>query len=1192
MNLRDSMDGYVHLLLHAVLLYSVFSVAAGEEYLNLAQKYRKRVSQSSTYSPSDYGYTCYATHAVDGDTDQNVAHSHCSHTRYGAEAWWRIEFMGRVHIDRIVIYHRNENQDALRRFYNSRVFVSDINGCSGDQVYRQKEFPSTDIFNITTDAVGRYLSVCRNYGFVQLCEVEIFGCPNDRYGNQCNLTCGNCIGDTCSLSDGTCPGGCKYRYMGPMCDKPCDDGCTYSRCKKDGCEFGCVLGKHGTYCDLPCPTQCKNGTCNRHDGSCLECKKNMFWNPNCSAECSATCLDGVCAQDDGACSTGCESGYWGLQCNRTCPLNCEDGACDRSNGHCSNCTVGHWGNNCEKCSPNCLNSVCGQTEGRCTAGCRPGYYNSTCDKRCGHCVGNSCQRDNGVCDGGCRAGYWGSLCDVNCPVHCAVSCMQHTGVCDGDCRVGYWGDRCGDTCPDNCADSKCNRAGACISCLRGHWGQDCVLLCPPNCIDSTCDLSTGRCADGCIDGYQGQKCDDECDNGRYGSDCSGRCGSCQGGDNNCHHTNGTCLLGCIGKFVGHSCQNKEQAEDRVTLAVALSVVGLLLILACVALAVFIRDDNGTTETPLDKSISSLASEECLDSEPKCAPNVNSLKNDDSYYNISESSSGILVDDLKCYLATHNSDDYSEAFNKIPYGLQYPHAVGQHEENLKKNRFRGIYPYDHSRVVLGGDGPPSDYINANYIGGCKTEKEYIAAQGPKPDTVEDTWKMIVQEKCGKIVMLTNLKEKKKIKCEKYWPTAGESMELGDITLTLTSEEEFSSYSVRTINVMYTDKNKTETIMVQQFHFTAWPDHGIADPRQLIVFHRRVTQSNTSLPGPLLVHCSAGIGRTGTFIGLDALLTYGRLNGKIDISVFVTKMRRNRLNMVQTAAQFQLLHEALYEALMYPGSSIPRAVFFERFDKLEKQIQKEFQVLLKMLPEYSPKEFSESSLEHNKKKNRDLSILPHNAHRIILAPTHGCLENYINAVKVSGSVQNSQFLVTQLPLSDTIVDFWRMVSDHDSNVVVLLNPCEQGEQAYLIIFILYDFMYNFYIIVLKQIFQKTGAKREVKILFTTSWSIDEKLPPSKTLILDLIEYVDQWQQQQGVQPITVQCMDGVLCCGLYCAISKVIQLTRVDQEVDVFQVVREMQICRPEFLQSEVQYSFCYEVIQEYLAKAEDNVYVNF
>ncbi|KAL5006557.1 hypothetical protein ScPMuIL_015363 [Solemya velum] len=1181
------------------LVYCLTARVALGEYINLGQQlYVHQTGQSSTYSGRHDRYG--PNNAIDGNINLNVDSYHCALQRdEKSSAYWKIEFKNKVHIDHIVIYHAfDKHAGNLRRFRHSRVYVSDSAAqCSGKLVYTQETDPTASrpwqyVFNISVNAVGKYLSVCQNaYPFINddyintsrvvLCEVIIVGCPYGKYGDQCGLTCGNCYQATCSLSTGTCSGECEQWYMGPMCDKLCGL-CTDYSCNKDGCTRGCVDGKYGVYCDLSCPVNCSSKTCQRN---------------------------GHCA--------GCVDGMYSDQCNATCPENCKENKCAQDNGACNACDTGH-GQFCElQCPTNCESRACSQTDGACVGMCVDGFWGEWCNVTCpGNCAGGVCNKSRGQCDGGCLQGHWGDECRHECSSGCKDSvCAQSDGDCTAGCTVEFYGSICTQRC-GHCADGVCDRdTGSCGGvCEEGYWGANCDLDCPTNCLNSTCTMD-GLCNVGCKDGYRGQTCTDECEDGRYGTNCSSQCGKCRGGDGNCLPVDGTCLLGCSESYLGDSCHSVAEpvTQDDVTVPVVGGVVGALAVAVVVVVLIIVMRSNSTLTEPQAKAqhggevtirpggevtVRSGGEVTIRPGGDVGAVYVNSAvstNDDNNYYNMSSVPRGVLIDDLKEFIASRSTTDFTKLFKEIPYGSQFPHSAGQREENELKNRFRNLYAYDHSRVHLGGSltDPNSDYINANYIDGCESERDYIASQGPKPNTLEDTWRMVVQEKCGKIVMLTNLLEGKSKKCERYWPLPGENVTYGDITLTLASEEERSFYTIRTINVRDTTDKKTETMIVQQFHFTAWPDHGVADPRQLVVFHRRVTQTNTSLPGPLLVHCSAGIGRTGTFIGLDALVTNGRLNKRIDISGYVAKMRRNRMNMVQTAAQFQLLHEALYEALMYPGSSIPRAEFVRRHGRLQRQIQKEFQILKNMSPAYLPDVYSEAQLDKNSRKNRNPSILPSNDHRVILSLGGGLTDNYINAVAVSGSVQNTQFLVTQLPLPDTTLDFWRMVCDHDSNVVVLLNPRDSdgkysnipptGDQVIECGHFTIKFSSSHTVSSnIKESFamienKKNGTRQEVKLLYTTSW-LNEELPPSSQLILDLIENVNNWQIQKGVHPITVQCLEGVLCSGLYCAVSKLIQQIRVDQEVDVFQAVREMQICRPEFIQSEVSLYRVSEFIQ--------------
>uniref|UniRef100_A0A915K8C0 protein-tyrosine-phosphatase n=1 Tax=Romanomermis culicivorax TaxID=13658 RepID=A0A915K8C0_ROMCU len=277
---------------------------------------------------------------------------------------------------------------------------------------------------------------------------------------------------------------------------------------------------------------------------------------------------------------------------------------------------------------------------------------------------------------------------------------------------------------------------------------------------------------------------------------------------------------------------------------------------------------------------------------------------------------------------------------------YSRRAGQRLENRAKNRFKNILPYDHTRVVLkveecndfGDDkcsaivnaGPKScsptrqrlssynsgDYINANHIQILSEyeefsgiQKSYISCQGCLPNTVDDFWRMIWQEKCPVIVMTTKEIERSKSKCAKYWPDVGTSRSFGlnlEFSVTCQTENVKADYVCRKLTVR---KNREERV-VCHYQFITWPDHGVpADPASVLNFLEEMNDyldNRLSSPysplnypnGPLCVHCSAGIGRSGTFIAIDLILSqlkkYG-LNTVIDISRTVQMIRTQRSGM---------------------------------------------------------------------------------------------------------------------------------------------------------------------------------------------------------------------------------------------------------------------------------------------------------
>ncbi|CAG2196010.1 Hemicentin-1,Coadhesin,Mucin-like protein,Receptor-type tyrosine-protein phosphatase gamma,Tyrosine-protein phosphatase non-receptor type 13,Properdin [Mytilus edulis] len=231
--------------------------------------------------------------------------------------------------------------------------------------------------------------------------------------------------------------------------------------------------------------------------------------------------------------------------------------------------------------------------------------------------------------------------------------------------------------------------------------------------------------------------------------------------------------------------------------------------------------------------------------------------DDSntYYNSFEILTTVKIEELKDYIKRKQVNEglHSE-YKTIPYGPQHQTTIAQKKENMPKNRFKTTFPYDHTRVILQPTpgSPHTDYINANLVDGFEKESCYIASQGPFKHTSTDFWAMIWQNNSRKIIMLTNLMEVAKVKCDKYWPEGGKPMVLGNLIITLQTEKERAAYVTREISVE--DKKTKEKRNIIQYHFTAWPDHGTPDPLYLVLFHRHVISDHSDVEsGKLLVHC---------------------------------------------------------------------------------------------------------------------------------------------------------------------------------------------------------------------------------------------------------------------------------------------------------------------------------------------------
>ncbi|XP_038562970.1 receptor-type tyrosine-protein phosphatase beta-like isoform X3 [Micropterus salmoides] len=261
-----------------------------------------------------------------------------------------------------------------------------------------------------------------------------------------------------------------------------------------------------------------------------------------------------------------------------------------------------------------------------------------------------------------------------------------------------------------------------------------------------------------------------------------------------------------------------------------------------------------------------------------------------------------------------SDEYEDLKD---VGRNQPLDSALLPENRGKNRYNNILPYDSTRVKLSyvDDDPCSDYINASYIPGNNFRREYIATQGPLPGTKDDFWKMVWEQNVHNIVMVTQCVEKGRVKCDHYWPFDQDPLYYGDLIVQMLSESVLPEWTIREFNIC-SEEQLRFTRLVRQFHYTVWPDHGVPDTTQsLIQFVRTVRDYVNRSPGsgPTVVHCSAGVGRTGTFIVLDRVLQQLDTKDTLDIYGSVFDLRLHRSHMVQTECQYAYLHQCVRDVL---------------------------------------------------------------------------------------------------------------------------------------------------------------------------------------------------------------------------------------------------------------------------------------
>ncbi|XP_078329142.1 uncharacterized protein LOC111112849 isoform X1 [Crassostrea virginica] len=467
-----------------------------------------------------------ASNAVDGEkSNLSVWGGQCvisDINKQSALLW--VNLTSILSIDHITIYFRTENKmwaptyGMIHRVLGFSLYVSNTTDksegtlCFKDTNFTLSTIPS--IFNVTCPVHGQYViyynerlpGVTYPDGYSKdahndLCEVEVYGCPNPGYyGNNCSIPCPDPQCKYCDLETGTCRGGCNPGYQGHKCELECTDG-FYG----DGCQKQCGLCINMTQCHHVTGT-CLGGCEPGYKGdNCIQVCDIGTFGLHCNEKCGQ-CRDLTeCLHMNGSCLSGCSSGYQGDMCKTSCPNGTFGFGC-----------VNHCNNTCRGC-----NTV----NGLCDAGCYPGWRGVYCHQIC-------------------STGYYGDNCSMKCG-YCLndETCHHINGSCLSGCGIGYQAPFCTNEC------------------YNDTYGQDCAETCG-HCSDSKpCHHINGSCVNGCAPGFKGTRCVEECDMGHYGIRCLQECSSFCKMSRDCHHVTGYCKDGCKSGWQGNDCLEEYKPLD-------------------------------------------------------------------------------------------------------------------------------------------------------------------------------------------------------------------------------------------------------------------------------------------------------------------------------------------------------------------------------------------------------------------------------------------------------------------------------------------------------------------------------------------------------------------------------------------------------------------------------------------------------
>nr|CAB3265296.1 receptor-type tyrosine-protein phosphatase epsilon-like [Phallusia mammillata] len=438
-------------------------------------------------------------------------------------------------------------------------------------------------------------------------------------------------------------------------------------------------------------------------------------------------------------------------------------------------------------------------------------------------------------------------------------------------------------------------------------------------------------------------------------------------------------------------------------------------------------------------------------------------------------------------------------------------------------------------------------------------------------------MVWQENSNIIVMLTGLRENGKSKCEQYWPEVGSQTKLSS-NLQVQGQQETTVGGIVQRKFMLSNTKEQRTIT--QLQFTTWPDHGIPVTTSNMIHLRNMVDGLQSTNAPIIVHCSAGVGRTGTYIAMDTLFYELDDKGTVDVPQTVLRMRENRTDMIQNHKQYTYVYKLLME----------RESLTET-DKDVTELQSMTSTEMKKMQNQEYKTLNEWRFGEQWLENRpQLSIYKNTAVGVWDDKTQAIQQ--LDATHIQEHGSSEFFIAAKNPAPGEEENFWKMVATRSLSLIIDLDhgiriPHNAVTQCGNVSVSLNDVkdmkLYSEATVFITSA-NNFFVDQRVKLVQVKGWD-DVQRPPDEIDIVKIIETLPRLHVAQGPQCVLVSCSNGSTRTGTFIALVNILERLKAQKRVDVFRTVKDLRDMRPNMVDNKELYKYCYSVVMQYLSDFE-------